>query len=299
MIDFNDIHAFVVSVEAGGFSAAGQRLHLSRSAVGRAVARLEQRLGTRLLHRTTRKISLTTDGTAFLERCRRALDELQAGQAVLDRGRTEVGGLLRMSVPVLFGRVCVAPVLAALAAEHPALELQIEFSDRVADLVTESFDLAVRNGPMKDAANLIRRKLTRERAVLCAAPSYLDRFGTPDSLVRLPAHHAIGYARRGRVEPWLFPQRNLGPVEIVPAARLQFDDLGAIADAAVAGLGLAWLPDWLIADRLREGALVLVLPDVPRFVREIHTVWPRTPDLPLRVRVVMDALIEQLRDHAG
>ena len=165
--------------------------------------------------------------------------------------------------------------------------------------MTESFDLAVRNGPMKDAANLIRRKLTRERAVLCAAPSYLDRFGTPDSLDRLPAHHAIGYARRGRVEPWLFPQRNLGPVEIVPAARLQFDDLGAIADAAVAGLGLAWLPDWLIADRLREGALVLVLPDVPRFVREIHTVWPRTPDLPLRVRVVMDALIEQLRDHAG
>jgi DNA-binding transcriptional LysR family regulator len=299
VIDLNDIHAFVVSADAGGFSAAAQRLNLSRSAVGRAVARLEQRLGARLLHRTTRQLSLTSDGVAFLERCQRALDELQAGQAALNKAHRQVAGRLRVSVPVLFGRVCVVPVLAGLAEQHASLELQVEFSDRVVDLVADGFELAVRNGALGNAAGLMRRKLMQERAVVCAAPSYLDRVGTPDSLDALPAHHAITYARRGRVQPWLFPQQGARPLELMPPTRMRFDDLGAITDAAVAGLGLAWLPSWLVADRLREGTLVRVLPDVASLVRDIHALWPRTPSLPLRVRLAIDALARQLRSHVG
>ncbi len=142
-----DLPVFVAAVEAGGFSAAAARLNLSRSAVGKTIARLEGRLGVRLFHRTTRSLTLTEDGQAFFEHCRRALNEVQAARTMLDSGRREAAGRLRVSVPVLFGRQCVAPVLIRLTEDHPKLELDINFSDRLVDVVEDGFDLAVRNGP--------------------------------------------------------------------------------------------------------------------------------------------------------
>ena len=144
-----DLPVFVAAAEAGGFATAAARLHLSRSAVGKAVARLEGRLGTRLFHRTTRVLALTEDGAAFLDHGRRALAELQAGRAMLESGRREASGRLRVSMPVLFGRQCVAPVLIRLADAHPKLELDLNFSDRSADLVEDGFDLAIRNGALQ------------------------------------------------------------------------------------------------------------------------------------------------------
>ena len=298
LIDFNDVHAFVVSAQDGGFSAAARRLNLSRSAVGKAVARLEIRLRVRLFHRTTRQLSLTDDGAAFLERCQRAFAELQAGQDALETGRHTAAGTLRVSVPVLFGRVCVAPLLTRLAMKHPGLELQIEFSDRVVDLIDEGFELAVRNGPLRDGAGLMRRKLMREQTIMCAAPAYADQYGLPECLDELAVHHAITYARRGRVQPWLFPRHGAIPLEVAPPTRMRFDDLGAIADAAVAGFGLAWLPKWLIGDRLETGALIPVLPNISPLVTDIHAIWPRAPNLPLRVRAAIDAMVDQAPDYA-
>jgi DNA-binding transcriptional LysR family regulator len=148
--EFNDIPAFVAVVEAGSFSDAARRLNLSRSAVGKAVSRLEERVGGRLFYRTTRTLSLTEDGLSFYEYCQRALVELRAGQDLMDSGRTEIRGRLRVSMPVLFGRRCVAPILLRLSAAHPKLELDMHFSDRLVDLVDDGFDLCVRNGRPDD-----------------------------------------------------------------------------------------------------------------------------------------------------
>lgn len=140
------VEVFVAAVEAGSFAAAAVRLHLTRSAVAKTIGRMETRLDVRLFHRTTRSLALTEDGQGYYERCVRALDELRAGKAALDSGRNEAAGRLRVSVPVLFGRRCVAPVLTQLAAEHPKLELDLSFSDRPVDLIEDGFDLAIRNG---------------------------------------------------------------------------------------------------------------------------------------------------------
>ena len=149
------VDAFVAAVETGSFSAAAERLNLTRSAVAKTVARMETRLGARLFHRTTRSLAVTEDGQAYYERCRRAIEEMRAGEAELDSGRREATGRLRVSAPVLFGRRCVAPILARLAARHSKLELELSFSDRLVDLVEDGFDLAIRNSPLGNGAGLI------------------------------------------------------------------------------------------------------------------------------------------------
>ncbi|MFK8253324.1 LysR substrate-binding domain-containing protein [Ancylobacter terrae] len=291
------IDVFVAAVEDGSFAAAATRLHLTRSAVAKTVARIETRLGVRLFHRTTRSQALTEDGQLYYERCVRALDELRAGAAALDSGRREVAGRLRVSAPVLFGRRCVAPVLAQLTRRHPALELEISFNDRLVDLVEDGFDLAIRNGEIGNGTGLMTRVVGLQRMSVCAAPSYLEQHGRPENLADLAAHQAIHYGRAGHAKGWAFPLPG-GMVEAMPPGRLRFDDLETIADAAEAGHGLAWLPCWLIRDRVRTGALVPLLADLPRLVFKTHALWPQSPYLPLRVRLAIDALAEKLPGSA-
>jgi DNA-binding transcriptional LysR family regulator len=288
------ISVFVEAAEAGSFANAASRLNLTRSAVGKTVARLERRLGARLFHRTTRSQSLTTEGQAFYERCLRGLAEIRAGEAMLESGRQEAAGRLRVTLPVLFGRRCVAPILTELARRHPKLELELSFSDRPVDLIEEGFDLAVRNGALGDGANLTARRIALQRMTVCAAPAYLAARGTPRSIEELQELDMIVYGRSGSRRRWLFPRPEGGATEVVPRSRLCFDDLEAIADAAVAGLGLAWLPCWLIRDRALAGELVPILAKASRLVLESYAVWPQTPRLPLRVRLAIDALAAEL-----
>ncbi len=288
------IAVFVQAVETGSFAAAAARLNLSRSAVGKTVARLEARLGVRLFHRTTRSQSLSEDGQIYYERCLRALAELRTAEAMLESGRKQVTGRLRVTMPVLFGRYCVAPILLDLARQHPGLELDVSFSDRVVDLTEEGFDLAIRNGPLRSGAGLMTRRLAYQRMVVCAAPAYLETRGVPLSIADLADHDAVLYWRADLHRTWLFPNSDNPTVEIVPPARIRLDDLEAIADAAVTGAGLAWLPCWLIRGRVRKGELACVLADQPGMVFEAHAVWPRMPHLPLRLRLAIDALVGNL-----
>ncbi len=299
MVDsFNEIPAFVAAAEAASFAAAARQLNLSRSSVGKTVARLEHRLGVRLFQRTTRRQSLTEDGHAFYESCQRALGELRAGRAMLESGHEAATGTLRVSMPVLFGRLCIAPTLTRLAARHPRLEIELDFDDRHVDLVEDGFDLAVRNGPLADGLNLKTRLLVRQRTLLYAAPDYLDRRGTPSSLDDLPDHAAVAYARSGRLHPWVFPTQDGSRREVVPRARMRFDDLDAVADAAVAGFGIAWLPEWLARTRIASGALIQTLAGVTPLNTDIYAVWPAAPYLPMRVRVAIDALVGEV-PHAA
>jgi DNA-binding transcriptional LysR family regulator len=293
------VAAFVEAVDAGGFAAAAQRLNLSRSAVGKTIARLEERLGARLFHRTTRSQSLTEDGQIFYERCLRALGEIRDGEAMLDSGRREVSGRLRVSMPALFGRYCVAPLLTKLAIQHPRLELDLNFTDRRVDLIEDGYDLAIRNGVLESDVNLITRRIAQQRMTLCASPAYLRERGTPLTIAALRDHDAVIYARAGQPRPWLFPIADGTPIEVMPRSRFRFDALDAIADATIAGIGLAWLPCWLVAEPVRRGDLVRVLTDNPGLVFDVHALWPRSPHLPLRVRTAIDALAANLSRVMG
>ena len=292
------VDAFVAAVDTGSFSAAGARLGLTRSAVAKTVARLEGRLAVRLFHRTTRALSLTEDGQRYYEHCVRALGELRAGRAALESGRREATGRLRVSAPLLFGRRCVAPVLARLAARHPRLELDLALSDRLVDLVEDGFDLAIRNGEIGSGHGLMTRTVGLQRMTVCAAPAYLAVAGTPQGLDDLHRHHAVTYARDGRVRAWEFPLDKGAPVAVTPPSRLRFDDLEAIADAAEAGHGLAWLPCWLIRARVHSGTLVPLLADVPRQVFATHALWPAAPHMPMKLRLALDTLGNELPGSA-
>lgn len=296
---FDGVTVFLAVVRAGGFARAAEQLGLTRSAVGKAIARLEARLGTRLFHRTTRTQSLTDDGLIYQDRCLRALAELQSAQAQMESGRSTVAGRLRVSMPVLLGRHCVAPILLALAREHPELELHLSFSDRHVDVLAEGFDLAIRAGTLgAESEGLRARKLVEFCKRVCASPTYLAAHGTPHSVADLTAHQILHYRHADRVHTWQLPDATGCVVEVPLHSRFLLDDLEVIADATVAGMGLAWLPEWLVRERLASGMLVTVLDsppdDVPGAVMECHALWPSTPHMPLRVRLAVDALVVRL-----
>jgi DNA-binding transcriptional LysR family regulator len=268
-------------------------MRLTRSAVGKSIARLEQRLGTRLFNRTTRRQSLTENGQAYYERCKRALAEIDAAEAALDAGGREPVGRLRVSAPLVFGRHCVAPVLAALVRRHARLDVEISFSDRVVDILQEGFDLAVRIGDLRDSATLAARRLGVQQFVICASPAYLAQHGSPSAAADFAGHTAIVYASGGPEAPWEVRESSGRMQELPIARRLRFDDVQAIADAAVDGCGLARLPRWLAAPHVRAGRLTLLLVNEHTHDSDIHAVWPRTRYLPAKVRVAIDALAAQ------
>ena len=285
---------FVKAVDLGSFAAAADALALSGPMVGKHVRFLEERLGVRLITRTTRRQSLTDFGRAYYDRCRVVLAEADAADALAADQLSEPRGTLRVTMPVHFGRHCVMPVLLQVAQHYPALELDLSLNDRFVDLAENDYDLAIRTGDLEDKGGVIARRIARQRMVVCASPSYLDAHGWPQRIEDLGRHDGIIYRRSGRVRPWLFPRNDQPAMEVTPAHRLRLDDLDAIADAATLGMGLAWLPYWLVHERIQAGALVQLLPDQPGFLYDVYALWLQTPHLPLKVRVAVDALAAAL-----
>lgn len=281
---------FVRAVDLGSFAAAADALEMSGPMVGKHVRFLEERLGVRLLNRTTRRQSLTEAGQAYYERCRTVLSEAEAADAVAADELSEPRGKLRVTMPALLGRHCIAPLLVKLARKYPRLELDLSFGDPIADIVEAGYDLAIRTGDLDDQSGLIARRIASQRMVVCAARSHLRTSGKPKSLDDLAAHQAIIYRRSGRVRPWLFPQDGQPPRAIMPSGKLRLDDMEAIADAAAQGMGLAWLPYWLVRERLKSGALVGLFADQPEYLYDCHALWPRSPRLPPKVRAAVDTL---------
>lgn len=288
-----DLAAFVQSVDSGSFALAAKRLGVTRSAVGKSVARLEKRLGVRLFVRTTRRQSLTDDGQAYYERCVRAMEEIEAGEDELASSRRAPTGRLRISVPVVFGRHCVAPVLLRLANRYRNLTIETSFSDRVVDMVQEGYDLAVRIGSLPDSASYAARRLGAQRMGIVAAPSYLKERGIPAGVDDLERHTAIAYGN-GTQYPWRVRDADGRVRELHPTSRLRFDDLQSIADAAVSGGGVAWLPCWLTCQQVRAGKLTLLMSSQRVLATDIHVVWPRTRYLPYKTRTAIDTLVAEV-----
>ncbi|MDB5801285.1 MAG: LysR family transcriptional regulator [Rhodocyclales bacterium] len=286
------IDVFVQAVDAGSFALAASRLGVTRSAIAKNIARLEQRLGTRLFHRTTRTQTLTEDGLAYYERCARALAEIDAAEGALDAGRREPVGRLRVTAPVVFGRMCVAPCLLQLTTRFARLDIDMTFTDSVIDLVGEGYDLGVRIGALPDSSSLSARKLGSMRMVICTAPEYLQRHGTPTSIDALSEHSGVVYKQGQGEVPWVLTDETGTLRAARVKSRIRVDDLQAILDAALAGVGLVWLPCWLVKEHLRSGKLVVVFGGEITRPNPIHAVWPHTRHLPAKTRVAIDALLE-------
>ncbi len=285
-MEIEDIQAFVAVADAGGLSPAAVRLGVSKSIVSRRIARLEKSLHARLLNRTTRGAALTEAGASFREHAVRIAAEADAARdAVSPDGK--VRGRLRVAAPLSFGATHFAPVLAELASRHPELEIQSSYSDRLVDLVAEGFDAAIRLG-MLDDSNLVARRIATFGGNLVASPAYLARRGTPRTPDDLLVHDAIN--RVNDEWPLLHDGR---VIRIHPRARFTADNGAALVPAALAGLGIALLPDFLIAGHLASGALVAVLPDYPMPEAGVYVVRPPGGSASCKVRVLIDILVEK------
>jgi DNA-binding transcriptional LysR family regulator len=289
MTELEDLKSFVEVVESGGFSRAAARLGVSKSIVSRRIARLEGELGTRLLSRTTRGLSPTEAGLEFKARSERILADLEeACEAVAQQGSGAVGRL-RMSLPLDFGLRHVTPVLTTLATRHPRLELDVSYSDRRVDLVAEGFDAALRLGALRDSS-LVARRIAPVRGALVASPDYLARRATPQVPADLAQHEMLIYSDRSTAE--LQFRDGKRTVSVRPHGRLRTDSGQALLGWAIAGLGIAELPTFMLADALESGALVPLLRGYERPEAAIYVVRPPGP-VTGKVRVLTEALIER------
>lgn len=269
------IATFVAVAEAGSFVAAADRLNLTNSAVGKAVARLEERLGSRLFDRTTRRLHLTDAGDAYYKVCVRVLEELEAAERVLSADDAVPSGRLRVDLPATFGRLRAFPALLEFAAVHPQVMPHVSFTDRFVDLVEDGVDVAVRiGGASAWPATLDYRYLGHEEMIFCAAPSYLAAHGAPRSVAELLQHAAVLYGRAdGSTTPWLVREGH-APVARQPLHnRIVLGHAEAQVHAVQTGLGVAQLATWLVAEQIRTGALVAVLPALSTQGLPLHVVW--------------------------
>jgi DNA-binding transcriptional LysR family regulator len=289
----NGIISFVEAASRLSFTAAADHLGVTKSAVGKSVARLEERLGTKLLHRSTRKLTLTPDGEAYLASCRHALEEIGSAEQALLTKNQQLGGRLRVDAPAAWGRQVLLPILAKIAQKHPGLSLSLSLTDRIIDLVEEGVDLAIRFGETKDTHGLIARKLSEQRALIVASPAYLKSRGWPETAEDIQNHDCIVGFRRDIPNTWRLRAPDGSIYKITPPATHEIGDGAAIVDAAVAGLGLAQMPSSLLDDHIKAGRLSTVLDGSTGAKIEIFAIWPSTRHLVPRVRHVVEALANE------
>ncbi len=293
MIRVEGITAFVSVVESGSVSEAARRLRLSKSVVSERLAELERSLGGMLLHRTTRKLTLTEDGTAFLERAARIVREIEDATAEMAERRGTLSGPLRIAAPVTFGRMHLGPALYPFLAKHPEIQLVLDIDDRRVDVSSEGYDAIVRNGPIVDS-RLVVWKLSRSRRLLVASPDYLERHGTPKTLNDLDGHKGIFYTNRG-VSDWRF-QTPDGAIVVRASQVLGMNNGDMIRDAAVAGLGIALLPAFIAGPAVSEGLLSEIDVGYKPEAEFIYMAHPEGRNPSAKLRAVADHLRKTFDD---
>ena len=281
------IAAFVAVAEAGSISEAARRLNLSKSVVSERLAELERSLESPLLHRTTRKLSLTEDGAAFLERASAILRDIDAAVADLAERRGTLSGPLRLSAPVTFGRMHLGPALYPFLRDNPRIELTLDLNDRRVDAAADGFDAVIRHGPIFDS-RLMAWRLAPSRRVLVAAPSYLAEHGAPRSLDDLTAHRALTYTNRG-VTDWQFAGPN-GAITIKAPVGLRVNNGDMLRDATLAGLGIAFLPTFIIGDAVKAGMLKVIDIGSPALADFVYMAHPEGRQPSAKLRALADSL---------
>lgn len=291
---YEEMRLFTAVVDTGSFVAAAEAMQVSKAGVSRHVAELETRLGVRLLHRTTRRLSLTDEGEVFHTRCTALLAGLAEAEDEIRSRSGEATGLLRIAVPVSYGLLRLAPLWPVFMQRHPRVTLELTLSDRMVDLVEEGYDLAVRIARLQ-ASSLVSRRLGSTRTVLCASPGYLARHGTPEHPSQLADHTVLFYNLVSTGENWSFDGPD-GPVAAKFVSRLRTNSGDTCRAAAIAGQGIILQPAFIVGEDLRSGALVELMPDYRSTTFGIHAVYPSRRHLPPKVRVMIDFLVDALHE---
>lgn len=290
-----EMAVFAQVVEHGNLTRAAASLRLSPSAVSKLIGRLEDRLGVRLLQRTTRRVSTTAEGRLFYERAREILDELDAAEELVSAGRLRPRGTLRVSLSHGFGMSQIMPLVPAFATRFPEIELQLAFADRRLDLVSEGLDLALRLGPVHDDT-LVARRLGDHGRIVCAAPVYVERHGMPATPEDLARHNCILFDQPDYLNHWPF-RRPDGAIQRLPMhGNFRSDNGDALYELLLGGSGIAHAADFLALPHLAAGRLVPILPTYAVDERTpIHAVYPQRRHLPAKVRAFIDFLVEHFQ----
>ena len=282
------LEVFAKVAAHGSLSAAARAMGLSQTMVTKHMAALEARLGVKLFHRTTRRLSITEAGRNYLEASERILAEIEAANASVAVDRVEPRGLLRLNAPVAFGTRQIAPLLAEFGAHHPRVTIELGLNDRLVDLAEEGWDLAIRIGILSNSS-LIARRIAPCRVVVCASPSYLEARGAPLTVADLAAHNCLGYtlSQQTSVDRWVFGER--AEVSVRVSGNLRANNGDALRAAAIAGQGLIYQPTFIVADDLRAGTLVVLELDQPTVeLGGIYAVYLPDRHPPAKVRAFID-----------
>ena len=292
-----DVEAYLCVVEKGTLSAAAVALGTTPSVISRAIARLEQRLGTQLLRRTTRRLSLTEDGRLYLEQSRAAFALIDDAERRIQGDAHQVSGLVRLSAPTTYGHFRLPALLAGFARQYPQVQVELSIANRNVDLVAEGYDLAIRLGRLPDSG-LVGRKLEDARLCLVAAPEYLARAGTPANLDQLAQHACLPFVMpsSGKVAPWLFLDQGR-ELDWQPKGKvLVTDDVLGTVSLAEAGLGVCQQYEFILRDKLDQGRLVRLLPALEGRSRPFSIIYPPHRQLSPASRVLIDFLVREAHD---
>jgi DNA-binding transcriptional LysR family regulator len=293
--NLTDIAVFMAVVEAGSFVGGGKASGLTRSAAGKAVLRIEDRLGVRLLNRTTRALNLTEEGRSFHEHGLGILAAVEKAEGSVAGLNGTPRGVLRLTAPQVYGQRVILPVMERYLARWPDAQIEASFTDRPVDIVEEGFDLAIRFGSSAADSRLVSRVVARDRSMLVAAPGYVARRGRPAAPNDLSSHQGLAFSSRGRRQSWRFREAKGTWTTASFRSRLRLDSGEALRDAAVRGLGIALLPEFLADDDVRAGRLLRLLPDCETKEAEIAALYPSRRLLEPRVRQFVDLLVSHLR----
>jgi len=286
------LNVFVQAAETRSFTVAGRQLGVSSSAVGKAVARLEDRLGVRLFHRSTRAIALTPEGRMFLERCRRILSEMEAAELELSETRAHPAGRLRVSLPL--AGMLMMPTLSAFMESWPEIELDLDFSDRLVDVIEEGFDAVIRSGEPADS-RLMTRRLGSCGFRLVGSPAYFRQYGTPARVTDLARHRCLHhrFPSTGKLEEWRLIDADGDPCPDLPCTAVS-SAIEPLLDMAENGRGLACLPEFAVRAHCADGRLLSVLEDAVKNTVEFRILWPSNRYLSPKLRVFIDFLADNL-----
>jgi len=291
------IESFAAVATKGSLTAAANAEGVAPAVIGRRIDALEERLGVKLLVRTTRRITLTHEGSAFLEDCQRLLGDLANAEASVSAGGVKASGHLRVTAPAGFGRRHVAPLVPRFIAQHPDVSLSLNLGDRVVDIVNESFDCAVRVGDLPDSS-LVSVRLADNRRLCVAAPAYLQRAGVPQSPAELARHECLTLSSdASQTRGWAFQVDN-AVTHLRPSGRLDCSDGQVLHDWCLDGLGIAWRSSWEVEDAIASGRLLAVLEAFAAPPNGIYAVFPQRKHLPLRVRLWIDFIKHSYGDPA-
>jgi DNA-binding transcriptional LysR family regulator len=291
----SQMEIFVEVVRQEGFSAAARELNVSKSHVSKQVDRLEEHLGVRLLHRTTRQVAPTEEGELFFERAQRILADIEDAERAVSQLQSSPTGTLRITAPMTFGLMYLNPLLCDFLSDHPGLDAEIHFTDKYVDLVGSGLDLGVRIGELKDSS-LIARQLATVKMITVAGPDYLERRGVPSHPSELSDHDCLRYSYQLSGTTWQYEHSSGEETSVKVDGRVIANNGRALTQAAVAGLGVYFVPDFIVAEYLRNGELTQILNEWTSRPLTLSVVYPHRRFLPRKVRLFVDFLADHFDD---